>query len=294
LLARQRENYRYPPDEEFRRALREGDLYGLRVCRHLLERLENHNTKEPSDTTGYSIEHVMPQNERINADWRKMLGPEWKEIQKTWLHRLGNLTLTGYNSKYSDRSFEEKKSITGGFSDSSVRLNKYIRDQPQWTAVEMSIRTDDLSARALRVWPPLSVDQSLVEAAQLEEKRELASRRDVSAVEMSPEARLLFDAVRAHVTALDSDILELAESNSVSYHDPGFFLEILPRRYRVLLLLPLDFNEIDDPSGLARDATEWKFLVHARYEGGVFVSINDVETIEKVMPLVRQAHATCQ
>ena len=45
-----------------------------------------------------------------------MLGENWKEAQSVWLHRLGNLTLTGYNSTYSDRPFDEKKTIPGGFA----------------------------------------------------------------------------------------------------------------------------------------------------------------------------------
>jgi hypothetical protein len=97
-LARQRESNKFPSDEEFERALKERDLYGLRICRHLLEGLENHDTRELTDTSGYSIEHIMPQNERLPAEWRSMLGENWKEVQNIWLHRLGNLTLTGYNS----------------------------------------------------------------------------------------------------------------------------------------------------------------------------------------------------
>lgn len=137
-LARQRDNYRFPEDNEFRRELQERDLYGLRVCAHLLERLENHGSLELTDTTGYSIEHIMPQNEHLPRAWREMLGPDWKEVHRQWLHRLGNLTLTGYNSTYSDRPFDEKKSISGGFSESSVRLNKFVREQPQWAASEIS------------------------------------------------------------------------------------------------------------------------------------------------------------
>jgi hypothetical protein len=98
LSARQHENYRFPSDDEFERQLKDADLYGLRICRHLLEGLENHGTKEPTDTSSYSIEHIMPQNERLSRGWRDMLGESWKDNQKTWLHRLGNLTLTGYNS----------------------------------------------------------------------------------------------------------------------------------------------------------------------------------------------------
>ncbi|MCZ5581046.1 HNH endonuclease family protein [Escherichia coli] len=50
-------------------------------------------------------------------------GPEWKRIHKKWLHTLGNLTLTGYNSSYSDRPFAKKRDIKGGFKESPLRLN---------------------------------------------------------------------------------------------------------------------------------------------------------------------------
>ena len=110
-LALQSENYRFPSDQEFRSQLQQQNLYGKRVCRVILERLENHGAKERTDTRRYSIEHIMPQNERLHRDWRKMLGlEEWREVQDEWLHRLGNLTLTGHNAEYADRPFAEKKS----------------------------------------------------------------------------------------------------------------------------------------------------------------------------------------
>jgi uncharacterized protein with ParB-like and HNH nuclease domain/predicted transport protein len=290
-LARQHENYRFPSGEEFERQLKEADLYGLRICRHLLEGLENFGTKEPTDTSSYSIEHVMPQSERLRRGWREMLGENWKEVQKNWLHRLGNLTLTGYNSTYSDREFEEKKTIEGGFADSSVRLNKFIREQPVWTEKEMTARTNDLAKRALKVWPPLVVEKSLIDVANHAEKRKLAARQDLSKIKMTADAKALFEELRARVLALDTDILELAEPNSISYHGPAFFLEVLPRAHKLTLLLALDFKEIDDPSGLAKDATEKKFFVHARHEGGVSMSISDAQAIESALPIIRQAHA---
>jgi predicted transport protein len=290
-LARQRENYRFPSDEEFERGLREGDLYNLRVCRHLLEWLENHDTKEPTDTSGYTIEHIMPQNQRLSVEWRRMLGENWKEVQKAWLHRLGNLTLTAYNTKYSDRPFDVKRTIEGGFADSSVRLNKFVREQRTWNEKTISTRTDALAQRAIKVWPALSVPRALINEADRLEVKDLAARRDIGAIKMSAEARALFEELRAQVLALDSDILELAEPNSVSYHSPGFFLEVIPRRYRLTLLLALDFNEIDDPSGLAEDATQWKFFVHARHEGGVALNVSNATVIESAVPIIRQAHA---
>lgn len=109
-------------------------MYGKRVCFELLTRLENHGSKEVTDTSKYSIEHIMPQNEKLSPEWRQMLGDDWRETQRQWLHRLGNLTLTGYNSTYSDRPFDEKKTIRGGFAESSVRLNKFVRECATWTS----------------------------------------------------------------------------------------------------------------------------------------------------------------
>ena len=244
-----------------------------------------------TDTSGYSIEHIMPQNERLSVAWRTMLGDDWKAVHKSWLHRLGNLTLTGYNSKYSDRPFEEKKTIKGGFSQSSVRLNQFVREQPVWTAREIAERTNDLAQRSLAVWPPLVVEQSLIDDANFREMRDLAARRDVGKVKMSARARELFEHLRTQVLGLDSEVLELAETNSVSYHDPGFLLEVLPRRYGLTLLVALDFNEVDDPPDLAQDATQWKFFVHAKHEGGVSLRVSDENAIATSMPIIRQAHA---
>jgi len=91
------------------------DVYDMRSCFYLLDRLENFS-KERIDTSAFTIEHVMPQNEDLHPEWRAALGSEWQSLQPVWLHRLGNLTLTGYNSTYSDRPFVEKKTIAGGLT----------------------------------------------------------------------------------------------------------------------------------------------------------------------------------
>jgi predicted transport protein len=288
-LARQRENYRFPDNNEFRRALEDEDIYGKRVCFDLLDRLENYDNKEPTDTSGYSIEHIMPRNENLVPEWRKMLGDHWRDVQRQWLHRLGNLTLTGYNSTYSDRPFSEKKSIAGGFEESSVRLNKYVREQQEWTPNEIERRGKELATRALSIWPMLVVDKALIDAAEEADKRSVAKQQDTGKVPMSTAARGLFDLLRAKVLEIDGDIIELAEGKSVSYHGPTFFLEVLPRKNRITLLLALDFNEADDASGFVQDASQHKFFVNAEYEGGVHCAIWGPEDIEKAIPIIRQA-----
>ena len=127
---------RFPSDTEFRDALETRDVYAMRTCAYLLDRLEN-DSKEKIDTSAFSIEHVLPQNENLLPAWREMLGADWKLVQETWLHRLGNLTLTAYNSKYSDHAFDEKKTMDKGFNESPLRLNRFIREQGRWTATEI-------------------------------------------------------------------------------------------------------------------------------------------------------------
>ena len=293
LLAAQHESYAFPADSEFQRNLVERDLYHMRNCFHILEQLENHASREPSDTSNLEIEHIMPQNPNLNAAWQEMLG-QWREVQQAWLHRLGNLTLTGYNSKYSDRSFVEKKTIEGGFSDSAVRLNKFVREQEKWTDREMQQRSALLAAQAVIVWSPLAVDLSVVKQIEQDRLRQRAAKRNVAAVPMSEPARALFEALRGRMLNVDPDATEMAESKSVSYHGPGFFLEVLPRKRCLTLLLPLDFNEVQDVAGIASDATQWNFITNAQYAGGVLLNVHSQADLELALPVIRQAHVSAR
>jgi uncharacterized protein with ParB-like and HNH nuclease domain/predicted transport protein len=289
-LYRLGESSRYPRDEDFRRELEERDIYGLRVCRFLLESLENEGSKEQTDTRSYSIEHILPQNKNLAPQWRKMLGTGWQDVQKTWLHRLGNLTLTGYNATYSDQPFEKKKNMPGGFADSAVRLNKFVRRQSRWNKAKIGRRGRLLAARSLEIWPALQVDVAAVEAAELAERQELAKKQDVGKVPMSLQAKELFELLRPRIREIAPDALELAEPKSVSYHGPAVFVEILPRKHGLILLLALDYSEVNDPDGVAEDATQWKFFVNAKYGGGVYLKITSHEAIEAAIPIVQQAY----
>jgi predicted transport protein len=106
---------------------------------------------------------------------------------------------------------------------------------------------------------------------------------------MTPAARDLFQELREKVLMLDAGIIELAEEKSVSYHGPAFFLEVLPRKDRIGLLLPVEFNEIEDPYGIADDTSKWKFLVNAVYNGGVYIRVKSRGDVEKALPMVRLA-----
>ena len=105
---------RFPLDEEFEREIKVRDLYNFPRRSYWLRRLENYGRKERVPVNEYTIEHILPQNEKLSDSWQEALGSDWQSLQKTYLHTLGNLTLTGYNSEYGDRPFAEKRDMLGG------------------------------------------------------------------------------------------------------------------------------------------------------------------------------------
>lgn len=116
-----------------------------------LERIEESlSGKELVNFQNLSIEHIMPQN--LTEDWQIMLEENYDSIHKKWLHTLGNLTLTGYNSELSNRSFEEKLSQIGNFSN--ITLNKYyLQKQVEiWNEEAIKNRAEYLANIAVKVW----------------------------------------------------------------------------------------------------------------------------------------------
>lgn len=195
-VALARQNYTFPSDESFVQGIQYCDLYGLRICWYILIQLENAEQNEPSPTSEYSIEHIMPQNIDDIPEWQEMLSDEWENIHQTWLHRLGNLTLTAYNSAYSNRPFDEKKTIEGGFNQSAVRLNEYVRNQTQWTVSEMEERGRILAKRAVEIWPHHQADEKLILNEEIQELHSRADERNSDSLEMSDSVRALLHAIR--------------------------------------------------------------------------------------------------
>ncbi len=151
---------RFPDDVEFKRDLQTRDLYNTTRKNYWLRRFENYNRKERVNIEEYTIEHILPQNLQLSNDWQRDLGSEWKHIQEKWLHTLGNLTLTGYNSEYSDKPFKKKRDMENGFKDSPINLNKTLRSIEVWNEQAIIQRAEILSDLAPNVWvsPRLSSD----------------------------------------------------------------------------------------------------------------------------------------
>lgn len=159
ILLSKKGSGRIPRDEEMLTSLKGADWYNIRppYRNYLFERLENYQHNEPLSifeglrNHNYSIEHIMPQT--LSDSWKKELGKNYEEIHTKYLNTLGNLTITGYNSKYSNHSFDEKKNMDKGFKHSHfTNLNQLPAHVDVWTASEIQERTNQLSELALEIW----------------------------------------------------------------------------------------------------------------------------------------------
>ena len=159
-LQSKRESGRFPDDEEFKTVLANKAVYQMRgkYKAYLFERFENYETEEVKDVSTlladgtYTIEHIMPQH--LTPEWIKELGDQAEEIHDTWLHRLGNLTLTAYNPDMSDHSFADKRDDDKGYKNSGLRMNQKIAERNHWGLEEIQERNAEMVDLAVNtIWP---------------------------------------------------------------------------------------------------------------------------------------------
>lgn len=144
-----------PTDETFATALRERNLYRKNaLCKYLLVAIENQG-KEKIDTTSLSIEHIMPQNKNLSKSWQTMLGANWEQVHDRYLHTLGNLTLTGYNTELGDKPFNIKKDMLENPENPThiTLLYQDVLDKEDWNEKTITDRAERLTSIILKLFP---------------------------------------------------------------------------------------------------------------------------------------------
>ena len=276
---------RFPSNEEFRLAFETKDLYNIYSRAYWLRKMENFGKKELVAVENYTIEHILPQNPNLSVEWKNDLGDNWEEIQTKYLHTLGNLTLTGYNSEYSDKPFKEKKSMKGGFLQSPLTLNEKVREAEVWNESAILERASFLSTRAIEIWPRFEVDAGTLK--KFEAVKSASSNytlADHPNLERQ-EVRALFDALRAEVLALDSNISETVLKYYIAFKAETNFVDVIPKARWLRLSLNLKFSEIDDPRGIATDVTgkgRWG-------NGDVSINFKKIDELPYVIGLIKQS-----
>ena len=149
----------FPSDEEIAGDFTTRQVYKMPVNQRMfiLERMENRDNNERHDVVkeltekNITIEHIMPQT--LSDKWKRALGDDWERVHQQYLHTMANITLTGYNSQYSNLTFAEKRDMEKGFKESAFRLNNYVKGCEQWTETELKERQQELLNVFMKLWP---------------------------------------------------------------------------------------------------------------------------------------------
>lgn len=152
---------RQSPKENVARILN-GPIYteNSKILRYLLCMLEDsmRNSENRVDLWAknekgkyeWTIEHIQPEGKNIPGEWVEMLSASDKEtatiIQERCVHKLGNLTLSRYNSRLSNFAFDKKKNLENGsqligYSSGAVHLNESVLVENSWNEATIEKRT---------------------------------------------------------------------------------------------------------------------------------------------------------
>ncbi len=273
------EKQRFPNNDEFKDLFITIDFYHFKKNRYFFERLENFDTKEPVNTKGLTVEHIMPQE--LTEEWKRDLGENFQEIHNKYLHTIGNLTLTGYNPEYSNKSFQEKRDMEKGFKDSPLRLNQGLRGLESFGEKEIEKRANDLADLALKIWTYPNLDAETLEKYKPKKEKKVY---DLSSYKFGSNSRELFDILSKEIKALDERITEKFNKMCISYKFDTNFVSIVPLKNGGLnLYLNMPFYELQDEKNLARKAK-------GNYGNGkIEVKLETKENIPYCLGLIKQA-----
>ena len=273
---------KFPRDEDFKNNIKVRDLYNFRSRGYWLRRLENYERRnEKVAIREFTIEHIMPQE--LTPEWKVALGDNWQKVHETLLHTLGNLTLTGYNAKYSNRSFAEKRGMEDGFKDSPLRLNQSLRGVETWDEAAIERRAEALAQAALKVWPAPELPEEVLNSYKQPQKGEISSIEDYI---YSAATKELFEALREQIIQLDpSRITEHFRKSCISYKADSNLVSINPQKSKLKLHINVDFADISDPKNLCRDVAD----VGHWGTGDTEVQFDDISQLPYIMELIRQA-----
>ncbi|WP_367701255.1 GmrSD restriction endonuclease domain-containing protein [Helicobacter pylori] len=274
------EKQRFPNNDEFKKLFITIDFYSFKKREYFLERLENFDTKEPVNTKECTIEHIMPQT--LTKEWKRDLGGNFQAIHEKYLHTIGNLTLTGYNEKYSNNSFQEKRDMEKGFKQSPLRLNQSLKDLESFGEKEIEKRANDLADWALKIWTYPNLDAETLEKYKPKKGKKVY---DLSSYKFGSHSRELFDILSKEIKALDERISEKFNQDYISYVFGKNFVDIVVKTKDLKLYLNMKFNELQDEKNLARDMTNKGHLGN----GDIEIKLETKENIPYCLGLIKQA-----
>ena len=280
---------RFPTNTELRENILIKNLYSKRkILGHILINIENDTNKAIINLDECTIEHIMPQ--KLSEEWINQLGDNYKDIHEKYLHTLGNLTLTFYNSEMSNKLFNEKKTIDGGFIDSKLDLNKPIAELDSWGEDEIINRSNQLADDIIRIWKYPAESEEVSEIIDIIDENEDAfeyTLDDFQDLEERSLPRQLIDSVSLMVLNMDSSITEHVGKLYISYKiNNKNFLEVLPQKKGLKIVLDIPISELKDSKGICHDVSD----KHVWGTGDTRLYLNDEKDVYYVLDLIKQSY----
>lgn len=280
-----RDDYKeFPNDDKFTAAFVSRDIYTMRSRNFILSHLENYGNKAPIIIENYTIEHIMPQNSSLSPEWQQMLGVNWREVQKTYLHTIGNLTLTAYNSEMSDHPFMVKMDMEGGFKESALRLNAYVVKLTEWNEQRIKERASLLADKAKQIWA--FPDMTAAELAPYQTVEKPAERYSLETYDTNVFTKTLFEVLDRRIQNLSPDVKREFKKLYVAYKLDTNFVDIVFQKQRLRISVNMKFSEVIDPNGICRDITglgRWG-------NGDVELYMEHTSDVDQIMEIVEQSY----
>lgn len=274
----------FPDDDKFAAAFVSRDIYTMRSRNFILSHLENYGNKAPIIIENYTIEHIMPQNSSLSPEWQQMLGANWREVQKTYLHTIGNLTLTAYNSEMSDHPFMVKMDMEGGFKESALRLNAYVVKLNEWNEQTIKERAALLADKAKQIWA--YPDMTAAELAPYQTVEKPAERYSLETYDTNVFTKTLFEVLDRRIQNLSPDVKREFKKLYVAYKLDTNFVDIVFQKQRLRISVNMKFSEVIDPNGICRDITgigRWG-------NGDVELYMEHTSDVDQIMEIVEQSY----
>ncbi|MGN0463028.1 MAG: DUF262 domain-containing protein [Ruminococcus sp.] len=280
-----RDDYKvFPSNEMFVNAFKSRDIYNMRTRNYILSHIENFDNKAPIIIENFTIEHIMPQNSKLSADWQNALGEDWQSIQKKYLHTIGNLTLTAYNLEMSDKDFEDKLEMEGGFKESALRLNTYVVKQTKWNEDTINERADILAEKALQIWEYPKLSQQELQPYIKETKA--VSKYSLDSYEVNAFTKMLFDKLNHRIMNLSSNIKREFKKLYIAYKLDTNFVDVVIQKQRLRISVNMKFSEVYDPKNLCHDVTNlgrWG-------NGDAELFFEHLDELDDVMAIIEQSY----
>lgn len=301
---------KFPKASEFEEAFSNKDIFTTRLKNYTLEKLENDNHLNgiKIDGNNISVEHILPQTETLKLHWQEVLSDDWDNLQKSNMHRIGNLTITKgkYNSEMSDLPFLKKINVEGGISHSHYRLSDSVINEinedgtiklnelgepikrKSWTIDDIELRSNVLARKATKIWKyPLLTEEELKPYKNIN-RNEKQIYNDMNHLpKMNEKVKEAFDMYDTFILSLDEKVTKLITKHYIAYkYDYSNFVEIVIYKNSINILLDIPDDVLNDPLNLGENILN----IGSWGTGTVRIKVTDLENYQYIQNLIIQSY----